>query len=87
MDSNREVNKIPETFSAMRIGVKVSKLHFYLVSTISNVFRRGSSYRAVIRTLIGLDWVLIMSTKTLLIIAWLSSYSFDGGPMGQPIDL
>ena len=28
-----------------------------------------------------------MSAIIILIFAWLSSYIFDGGPMGQPIDV
>ena len=28
-----------------------------------------------------------MYVKTILIAAWISSYIFDGYPMGQPIDL
>ena len=53
-----------------------------LVSTISNVLLGNISFRAVITTPRGMDLGVIMSSNTLLIVAWLSLYSFDGGPMG-----
>ena len=55
---------------------------FDLVSTMSTVYLRRISWRAVIRTLIGLDSGVIIPTSTISIFACLSSYSFDGGPIG-----
>ena len=36
----------------------------------------------MISTSRGLDWVVKLSSRTLLIVALLSSYIFDGVPMG-----
>ena len=60
---------------------------FDLVSTLSNDVSRWSSYRAFTRTLGRLVCGVIMSTNIILIFACLSLYNFDGGLMGQTIDV
>ena len=85
--SNCMVNEISEYFSVMRLGVEVSKFHIRSCVHRFNFFRRISSWRALISTPRGLDWGVILSAKTLLIVAWLSYYNFDGVPMGCPIGL
>ena len=35
----------------------------------------------------GLYWVIIIYTKTIFIVAWFSSYNFDGVHMVHSIDL
>ena len=57
------------------------------VSTISNFCSRQISRKSVISTSICLAWGVIQPAKTLLIVAWLSSYNFYGVTMGQPIDI
>ena len=66
----------------MRLGVEVRK--FYVKTRVYHFkyFHIFGSWRAVIRTLRGLDYRVIISFKNILNVAWLSSYSFDGGHMG-----
>ena len=81
VDSNCAPNEIPETLSATRLGVEASKLHVRFCIDHFKYFGRSILWRAGIRMLRGLDWGVILSDRNILTF-WLSSYSFDGGPMG-----
>ena len=79
--SNCAVNEITQAFSTTRLGVEASKLHVRFCIDHFKYFRRSILWRAVIRMLRGLAWGVILSDRNILTF-WLSSYSFDGGPMG-----
>ena len=82
VDSKCAVDKTPEDISSMRLGFEVIKLYVWSSIHHFKYLLKMEFWRAVIRTSIGLAWVVILSTKTILIFAWLSSNIFDGGPMG-----
>ena len=69
---NCAVYDIPGDFSAMRLGVEVRKLYVWSCVHYFKYFLILSSRRAVIRKSIIMAWGVIMSTKNILIVAWLS---------------
>ena len=76
------INDISQTVLKWGLEFRSASCMFDLVSTMPNFFLVWISWRAVISKPRGLDRVVILSYSTLLISAWLYSYSFDGGPMG-----
>ena len=72
-DSDVIINEISETFSTTRFIIQVRKLHVWFCVHYFKYIFRWSSWTAVIRTLKGLDWEVILSDSNILIVAWFSS--------------